>query len=77
MRRPPNNPVTPPSLRFSDPITTPTEQDVYATAHLGRAMANSAGHTTHNKLPFWGIMFQLQEQADMVQNMFLGIRRTT
>ena len=72
-------PRNPAGIRVSPLLDriSPTEQDVYASGYLGRAMANSAGHTTHNKLPFWAVFFPLQESADLAQTTILGIRRTT
>jgi hypothetical protein len=77
MDRPAINPgAGPQTLRFSDRLLSPSEQDVYANAQLMRAMANSAGHTAHVKT-LWPIMFPTQEYADLYQTMYLGLRRST
>jgi hypothetical protein len=54
---------------------SPTEQDVYATAHLARALANSGD--VDSILAFeWCAFFPTQESADLAQTAILGIRRT-
>ncbi len=52
---------------------------MYATAHLFRALAATAGHTAHNKSPLWEISFPdaAMEHAGLDQTGYLALRRSS
>jgi hypothetical protein len=56
-----------------------SEQDQYATAHLFRALAATAGHTAHNKSPEWELFFPdaAMEHAGLDQTGYLALRRSS
>lgn len=70
------NPVSLPGV-FSDPRLSPTEQDVYGTAHLFRALARSAGHNTYNKNPIWPIQVPSRDVGELYQTAYISLRHST
>jgi hypothetical protein len=54
-----------------------TEQDVYATGALFRAMANSGAPKSNQRLPFWVDSFPIFEQAGLYQTAFVARLLTT
>jgi hypothetical protein len=78
MERPAINPaVGPNTLQFSNRLLAPSEQDVYATAAMFRAIAIRQGHNTSNKNPIWAIQVPAQEYADLIQLGYINLRRST
>jgi hypothetical protein len=70
MDRPTNrNPIV-----VSSSQQVPSEQDTYATASLGRAMAHSEGKVTHERLPGVVTSDPPSSDAQLTQVMFLGVR---
>ena len=74
MDRPSLNPAAIPGPA---PRLLPTEQEVYATAHLFRAMANTQGHTAHAKAALWPIQIPSAEIADLYQQSYIALRHST
>jgi hypothetical protein len=62
---------------YSDPRLSPTEQDVYATAHLFRALASSQSHNTHNKNPIWAIQDPAASVSELYQLAYINKNRST
>lgn len=71
-----HNPVSLPGV-YSNPNLSPSEQDVYATAHLFRALASSVGHNTHNKSPISEIQFPNIDVAQLYQLGYISLRHSS
>ena len=76
MDRPQRNPVSLPGV-YSNPRVSPTEQDVYATAHLFRAMASTQSHNTHNKSPISEIQFPNTDLGMLFQLGYISLNHST
>jgi hypothetical protein len=74
MDRPARNPVALPGV-YSDPRLSPSEQDVYATAHLFRALKGSG--ITHNKNPIWSIQMPTASVGELLQLSYIGLRHSS
>jgi hypothetical protein len=76
MDRSARNPVALPGV-YSDPRTSPTEQDVYAMGHLFRAIASSEGKNTHNKSPVSEIQMPSLDLGALYQLGYISLRHST
>jgi hypothetical protein len=67
------------SAPFSNRITAVSEQDQYANAHLGRALANTQSHTAHCKDPEWNIFFpdSTFDIAGNLMTMYQAVRHSS
>jgi hypothetical protein len=58
-------------------LKPPSEQDVYATAHLFRAIASSEGHNSHLKVPIWPIQIPTTDVGELYQLSYISLRHST
>jgi hypothetical protein len=76
MDRSARNPASLPGV-YSNPLLSPTEQDVYATGHLFRGIAATEGHNTVNRNPKWTIASAAQDMGQLLQLAFIELRHST
>lgn len=80
-RNPAQNPVTPQVRQYSTPAICPTEQDVFAMAHLFGQLSKTAGHTNsaaqRTKLILLEQSPNTQEYADLYEQGYIAFRRAS
>lgn len=76
MDRPSPNPVALPGV-YSSRILSPSEQDVYATAHLFHTLAKEQSHNTHPKVPLWPIQIPSMDIAGLYQLSYISLNHST
>jgi hypothetical protein len=76
MDRSARNPASLPGV-YSNPQLSPTEQDVYATAHLFHTLAKENSHNTHPKVPLWPIQIPSMDVAGLYQLSYISLNHST